>query len=58
MTGQERRAAQASNDAPARHDDAHGYEPPRLVVMGSLKELTHGTAGGAPSDQLDTSEGF
>jgi hypothetical protein len=56
MTEQERRAGQASNEASDRQDEAHGYEPPRLVVMGSLEELTRGTAGGA-TDPNGFSEG-
>jgi hypothetical protein len=47
MTDQERRAGEGSHEAPDRHDDASPFDPPRLVVMGSMEELTRGntTAG-------------
>jgi hypothetical protein len=31
--------------------DAHGYEPPRLVVIGSVEELTQGGGGGVTDAQ-------
>jgi hypothetical protein len=55
-----RHAGHAFDEDSDRHGDASRYEPPRLVVMGSLEELTRGNAtaatdGGAFSEGSDRS---
>lgn len=46
MTERDQRAGQAFEEAQDPDDDTHAYEPPRLVVMGSVKELTRGISAG------------
>jgi hypothetical protein len=52
MTDQERGAEQAGDETSDRKDLATVYEPPRLAVIGSLEELTHGAGGGGPDAEF------
>jgi hypothetical protein len=46
LTERDQRAGQSFDEALGRDDDTHGYEAPRLVVMGSMEELTRGASAG------------